>query len=100
VYECRVLGRMLVRVLSQYRSHRATVHVWVVHSSRDRCRSSSRAVCAAARVTYPPGRTRSVCPNRVVTEQWNPSCRVRAAPVAGSGDPAGSPSVDHGTRTA
>jgi hypothetical protein len=41
---------MLVRVVSQYRSQRATVHVWVVRSAHERSSSSSRAASASRRV--------------------------------------------------
>ncbi|WP_327558528.1 hypothetical protein [Actinophytocola sp.] len=45
-----MLGRMLVRVVSQCRSQRATVQVAVVRSARDRSSRSSRAASAARRV--------------------------------------------------
>jgi hypothetical protein len=65
---------MLVRVDNQNRNHRATVHVAVVHSSRDRLSSESHSVVASRREPKPPRRTRSLRPDKVDTE--HSKCQV------------------------
>jgi hypothetical protein len=80
---------MPVLVVSQCRSHRATVQVWVVRSARDCSSRSLRAASAARRWGSHPGGPAPAGRTSWSRSSGSTSCHAPARPAAGSCGPVG-----------